>query len=105
LPDDVADATGMVSLASLRAKIGVTFSLQVTGAADPVRGSDVYTDDSSIAAAAVHAGVLRAGEKGYVRVTILAGQQEYAASEQNGIKSGSAGPWSGSFSVARGPGH
>jgi hypothetical protein len=102
LPADVEDATGMVSLVSLRAYPGVSFSLLVTGSTGTLRGSDVYTDDSAIGAAAVHAGLLRLGERGYVRVTILPGQQSYAGSEQNGIKSSSAENWLGSFSV--GPG-
>jgi hypothetical protein len=67
-----------------------------------VRGTDLYTDDSSIAAAAVHAGVLRPGEKGYVRVTIVPGQAGYAGSERNGLRSADAAEWGGSFSVERG---
>jgi hypothetical protein len=43
-----------------------------------------------IAAAAVHSGALRLGESGYVRVTVLSGQQSYQGSEQNGVKSGDA---------------
>ena len=102
VPEDVVDASGLVSLPTLRKQVGLSFSLQVVGTAGPVRGSDVYTDDSSIAAAAVHAGVLRAGEKGYVKVTILPGQEAYSATEQNGVKSGAAGAWSGSFRVDKG---
>ena len=104
VPDDVIDATGMVSLPALRKQIGVSFSLVVVGASGPVRGSDVYTDDSSIAAAAVHAGVLKPGEKGHVRITIVPGQSSYTGSSQNGLKSGDAGEWPGSFRVEPGSG-
>jgi hypothetical protein len=104
LPEDVVDASGMVSLPALRKQVGLSFSLVVVGAAGTVRGSDVYTDDSSIAAAAVHAGVLRPGEKGYVRVTLLPGQAGYSGSEQNGVKSADAGAWAGSFRIDRGSG-
>jgi len=99
LPDDVVDATGMVSLPTLRDKSGLSFSLIVVGAAGPLRGSDVYTDDSSIAAAAVHSGALKLGEKGYVRVTVLPGLGAYVSSDRNGVKSADAGAWQGSFRV------
>jgi LCCL domain-containing protein len=101
LPDDV-EGSGMVSLPTMRNQIGVSFSMQVTGASGTVRGTGLYTDDSSVAAAAVHAGVLKVGEKGYVRITIMPGQQTYAGSEQNGIKSTGAGAWAGSFQIMRG---
>jgi hypothetical protein len=101
VPDDVIDASGLVPLTSLRNQPGLSFSLPVTGAAGRLRGTDIYADDSVIGAAAVHAGILRMGEKGYVTVTILPGQQEYAASEQNGIKSIKAGPAPGSFRISR----
>ena len=104
LPADVMDASGMISLPSMRRHPGVSFSLAVVGAAGPVRGTDIYTDDSSIAAAAVHAGVLRQGERGYVRVTILPGQPNYTGSKQHDLTSANAGEWGGSFSVARGAG-
>jgi hypothetical protein len=102
MPADVIDASGMVALPSLRKYPGTSFSLIVTGASAAVRGTDLYTDDSSIAAAAVHAGVLRPGEKGYVRVTIVPGQAGYAGSERNGLRSADAAEWGGSFSVERG---
>src|SRR5262249_28279607 len=51
----------------LEKKVGEHFYFEVTG--DPngfLWGTDVYTSDSSPATAAVHAGILRAGEKGVV---------------------------------------
>jgi hypothetical protein len=101
VPDDVSDATGLVSLAAMRQQPGISFDLRVVGAAGPVRGSEIYTDDTSIAAAAVHSGALRAGERGVVRITILPGQQSYSGSTQNGIKSSDAGVWGGSFRIDR----
>jgi hypothetical protein len=102
LPDDIVDGTGMFTLPSMRQHPGVSFSVKVVGAAGPVRGTGVYTDDTSIGAAAVHAGVLKPGENGYVRVTVFGGQQSYVGSEQFGVKSADAGPWAGSFSIERG---
>jgi hypothetical protein len=50
----------------------------------------------------VHAGILRIGEKGWVRVTILPGMDSYNGSDQNGIKSTNASAWGGTFQVSRG---
>ena len=89
------------NLSGYRNRTGQTFQFTVTGAnAGAIWGTDVYTDDSSVAAAAVHAGVLRIGEIRTVTVTILAGQSTYAASDRNGIKSGGYGAWSGSYAFA-----
>lgn len=61
-----------------------------------VWGSDVYTDDSSICTAAIHAGVITdAG--GAVSLTIAPGQDAYAGSERNGVSTSEWGSWSRSF--------
>jgi hypothetical protein len=65
-------------------------------------GTDVYTDDSSVALAAVHAGLLKAGERGLVQVTLLAGQNSYRGSTRNGVTSNSYGAWAGSYKVEAG---
>lgn len=51
--------------------LGKTFVFEVTGAIGVLWGTDVYTLDSSLAAAAIHAGVLRSGQRGVVRVTLV----------------------------------
>ncbi len=83
-------------------KIGATFQFQVTGsAAGTVWGTDLYTLDSPLAAAAVHAGILKEGERGVVKVTLLAGKQSYRGSSQNGITSSGWGPYEGSYRVEK----
>jgi hypothetical protein len=64
-------------------------------------GTDVYTTGSSLAVTAVHAGVLRVGQKGVVKVTILPGQESYAASTRNEVTSLAYGPWHVSFKVEK----
>ena len=89
------------NLVGYRGKIGASYQFNLTGAiGGAVWGTDVYTDDSTVAAAAVHAGVLAAGETKTVTVTILAGQASYPASTRNGITSSSWGSWGGSYSFA-----
>lgn len=64
-----------------------------------VWGTDVYTDDSSICLAAVHAGAIgRAG--GRVRVLATRGRQSYAGSTRNGVTSQAYGRWPNAFSFA-----
>lgn len=96
------DASRLVQLSAMRGRTGTSFVVQVVGAASgSVWGSGTYTDDSSIAAAAVHAGLLKPGEAGLIRVTTSAGQVAYVASDQNGIKSQAYGPFEGSFRLER----
>ncbi|MBU8901027.1 protease B [Corallococcus sp. M34] len=64
-----------------------------------VWGTDTYTDDSSVCAAAVHAGVISTGG-GVVLITIRPGQGSYTGSTRNGITTLSYGAWSGSYSVS-----
>ncbi len=65
-----------------------------------VTGSGVYTDASSICAAAVHAGTIVAQHGGLVMIQILPGQNDYRGSRQNFILSGDYGHgWGGSFVV------
>lgn len=65
-----------------------------------VWGTDVYTDDSSICLAAVHAGAIgRAG--GRVRVLATRGRQSYPGSTRNGVTSQAYGRWPNAFSFAQ----
>ena len=63
----------------------------VTGYSEPggqppsIWGTDVYTLDSHLAAAAVHAGIVKPGETGTVRVRIVQSPPQFAASFRNGV--------------------
>lgn len=102
------DAPGAVqpdpgNLTQFRGRNGRQFNFLVTGAVGGnIWGTGVYTDDSTLAAAAVHAGILRNGEQGVVQVTILPGQDHYDGSFQNGVNSGSYANWDGSYRISRG---
>jgi hypothetical protein len=80
------------NLNNFREQIGKTFVFKVTGAVPngggtPVWGTETYTVDSNLAVAAVHAGVLRSGQTGAVRVTIVGHVQQFTSTSQNGITS------------------
>jgi len=69
--------------------------IEVTGSnTQTIWGTGTYTSDSGLATAAVHAGVLKVGEKGIVKVTTLLPQLTYASSTRNGVTSS---PWSSSW--------
>lgn len=72
--------------------------------AGTVYGTDVYTDDSSICGAALHAGVIRAAEGGVVTIVTTKSQESYAGSARNGVTSRSYSRWNSSFTVAKGDG-
>jgi LCCL domain len=84
----------------LRGQNGKTFLFSVTArAGGSVWGTDVYTDDSALATVVLHTGLLKAGQTGTVRVTILAGQEQYVGCTRNGVTSSDYGNWGGSFAV------
>jgi hypothetical protein len=70
------------------------------GPAMLVWGTDIYSTDSFVCWAAVHAGVLKVGAPASVVIEILPGQQRYRGSERNGVTSMDWDiPWEGSFRV------
>jgi len=61
-----------------------------------VWGTDVYTDDSALCRAAVHAGIIPAAG-GAVRVRVVPGRQSYPGSTRNGVQSQDYGAWENAF--------
>src|SRR5262245_37344957 len=79
-------------LSNYQQHVGQSFYFRVTGAvAGTVWGSDVYTTDSALASAAVHAGAVKMGQTAIVKVTILPGQNGYIGSTRNGISTSGYG--------------
>lgn len=90
--------TSSVNLSQYRGQHGKVLELTLTGAASgSVWGNEVYTDDSDLGTAAVHAGVLEVGQTAKVKVTIVPGRSRYRGTEQNGVRSRGYSAWRGSF--------
>jgi hypothetical protein len=90
------------NLGSYQNQIGKTFRFRVTGAvAGSLWGTGVYTTDSSLALAAVHAGVLKPGQTESIRVRIVPSPQIFQASTQNGVSSAGYGTFAAAFQVSR----
>lgn len=81
--------------------IGKNYVFRVTGAAQggTIWGTGTYTLDSSLAMAAVHAGVVKPGQTGNVRVTILPAMAGFIGSTQNGITSNPYGQYPGAYQI------
>lgn len=117
------DAGGKVQpdpgdLFGFQGQVGKTFSFRITGAAPglalpmggravpvplggAVWGTDVYTLDSTLALAAVHAGVIQAGKTGVVKVKILPPRVGFVGSLRNGVGSGNFGGFPGAFEFVK----
>jgi hypothetical protein len=88
-----------------RNRVGETFRVRVTAATDmtgrPIWGTDIYTDDSDLSAAVVHAGLLAPGQEGEVLITFLPGQRQYQGSVRNGVTTDTYDSWEVSYRLAR----
>lgn len=69
-------------------------------ASGTVWGSDIYTEDSNVCRAAVHAGVIPSAG-GKINAIPIAGQQSYSGSDRNGVATQDYGPWPRSFIVTK----
>jgi LCCL domain len=93
---------GPENLSNYQGQIGKVFYFKVTGDnVGSIYGTDLYTTDSHLATAAVHAGVLKLGETGTVKVKIVEGQNGYTQTTRNGITSNSWGQYGGSYKVSK----
>jgi LCCL domain len=80
--------------------VGQTFSFKVTGAAaGSLWGTGTYTLDSTLAAAAVHMGVLKVGQTGIVKVTILGPTAGFVGSTRNGLTSANYANYPGAYQI------
>ena len=73
------------------------FRCPANGTVKTIYGSDVYTDDSSICTAAVHAGIISIKRGGAVAIEIRRGRETYGSTTRHGIKSNTYGHWGRSF--------
>ncbi len=81
--------------------VGATFYFRVCGASEgSLWGTDVYTADSSLAAAAVHVGLLKPGETSIVKVTVVAPLAQYAGSLRHGVTSHDFGRYGGAYRLS-----
>jgi hypothetical protein len=73
------------------------YSCSPGGALGSVWGTDIYTDDSSVCTAAVHAGIINRDDGGSVMIEIRPQRESYEGSFRNGVRSQHYDNWLGSF--------
>ncbi len=77
-----------------------TYYFRVTGAAEGMAwGTDVYTGDSSIAVAAVHMGLVRAGETAILRMRVVEPPPQFAGSLRHGVTTHDFGRFGSAFTL------
>ena len=74
--------------------VGVTYYFRITGVVEgQVWGTDTYTRDSVLGAAAVHAGLLKPGQTEVLRVTVVPALDSYAGTTRNGVTTSDYGSY------------
>jgi hypothetical protein len=82
--------------------VGAAYYFRVQGSTDgPVWGTDVYTGDSMLAPATVHAGAVKAGESAIIKVTVMQAPSQYQGSARNGVTSNDFGRYGIAYKVER----
>jgi hypothetical protein len=101
LADEPGGTTWSDTATEYRGRVGTRFvyTCPSYGIAGTVWGTDVYTDDSSVCTAAVHAGRITLAGGGSVTIEIRPGETAYTGSARNGITSNNWGSWVGSFVI------
>lgn len=73
---------------------GQTYYFRVTGVTEgQIWGTDVYTRDSTIGAAAVHMGLLEPGKSAVLRLTCVPAQDAYPGTTRNGVTTSDYGQY------------
>jgi hypothetical protein len=84
--------------------IGKVYKMTITGqSGGAVWGTDIYTSDSHIPSAAIHAGVIAVGQTKEVYIKIVEGKNNYPASTRNGVTTAEWGSWGLSYQFVNEP--
>ena len=95
-------ADAPATMAGLCDSVGASFYFRVIGLADgSLWGTDVYTGDSLIGAAAVHAGLMTPLEVAVIKVTVVTPPPQFTGSVRNGITSHDFGRYGTAYQVTR----
>ena len=97
-PDDKNALPDPGNLFNYPDRSGKPLKFRVTGRTDGfVWGTDIYTADSMLATAAVHAGAVKTGQTAAVKVQLVAPPPAFAGTTRNGVSSQDYGPFPEAF--------
>jgi hypothetical protein len=89
------------NMLDLAEPVGATYYFRVTGVSEgPLWGTDVYTGDSALTVAAVHAGHVRVGETAIVKVKVVTPPPAFVGSVRHGVASHDFGRYGSAYSLA-----
>ncbi len=99
--DEITPIVWSTSATTFKTDVGQTYKFQCpeNGIESAIWGSDIYTADSSICTAAVHAGIITLETGGVVTVEFRPGRSVYGSTDRHGVKSNTFGEYSHSFVV------
>lgn len=99
--DEITPISWNTPAATFKTDAGLIYKFQCpeNGTPGAVWGSDIYTVDSSICTAAVHAGIITLDRGGAVTVEFRPGRSAYGSTVRNGITSSNYGEYPHSFVV------
>ncbi|MBK8009535.1 MAG: hypothetical protein IPK23_14760 [Rhizobiales bacterium] len=81
--------------------IGANYYFRVRGDTEgQVWGTDVYTGDSLLSVAAVHAGLVKPGDTAVVKVTVVAPPAKYQGSIRNNVKAHDFGRYGSAYKLS-----
>lgn len=98
--DAQPDPGTLTAFESQRDKV-LAFTVTGMAAGGSVWGTDTYTTDSRLAMAAVHAGVLKVGETGVVRLKIIPSPASFAGSVRHGISTSNYGTYRAAYQILK----
>jgi hypothetical protein len=86
-------------MVAYRGQFAKTYKITVVGTTSngTVWGDTNYTDDSDIRRAAVHAGVIRVGERKTLYIQMLPAQNSYSGTNKNSVSTYPYGSWGGTY--------
>lgn len=88
LEQNLVASDAPTSMHGLCETVGATYYFRVTGVTEgQLWGTDIYSGDSTIGAAAVHAGLLKPGKTDVLRVTVVTPPEKFPGTVKNGVTS------------------
>ncbi len=90
-----------LNMLELAGTVGTTYYFRVRGDAEgPLWGTDIYTGDSALSVAAVHAGLLKVGQTAVLKITIVAPQPQYQGCVRNNVTSHDFGRYGSAYRLS-----
>lgn len=81
--------------------VGANYYFRVRGEVEgQVWGTDVYTGDSALGVAAVHAGLVKPGDTAVVKVSVVAPPSQYQGSIRNNVKTHDFGRYGSAYKLS-----